>query len=36
MKEAMMKYMPLRGAFSFASGGVTPQQVREALDKLNG
>ena len=33
MKDAMMKYMPLRGAFSFASGSVTPQQM---LDKLNG
>ena len=36
MKAAMMKYMPLRGSFSFASGGVTPEQVQEVLDKLNG
>ena len=36
MKDAMMKYMPLRGAFSFASGSVTPQQIQEVLDKLNG
>ena len=36
MQAAMMKYMPLRGVFSFASGSVTPQQVQEVLDKLNG
>ncbi len=36
MKDAMVKYMPLRGSFSFASGRVTPQQLQEVLDKLNG
>lgn len=36
MQAAMMKYMPLRGSFSFASGSVTPQQLQEVLDKLNG
>ena len=36
MQAAMMKYMPLRGSFSFASGSVTPKQLQEVLDKLNG
>lgn len=36
MKDAMVKYMPLRGSFSFASGRVTPRQLQEVLDKLNG
>ena len=36
MKDAMVKYMPLRGSFSFASGRVTPWQLQEVLDKLNG
>ena len=36
MQAAMIKYMPLRGSFSFAAGSVTPQQIQEVLDKLNG
>ena len=35
MKDAMVRYMPLRGAFSFGGHEVDPAQLQEILDRLN-
>ncbi len=35
MTMAMMNYMPLRGAFSFGTGGLTRELVLELIEKMN-
>lgn len=35
MKDVMVRYMPLRGAFSFGGHEVDPAQLQEILDRLN-
>ena len=35
MNAAMEKFMPLRAVISFSDGKITPDQIEEAVDKLN-
>lgn len=35
MNAAMEKFMPLRAVISFSDGKITPNQIEEAVDKLN-
>lgn len=35
MQEAMLRYMPLRGAISFGDGVVTHEEINKLIEKLN-
>lgn len=35
MNEAMMMYMPIRGAITFGQGNISEEELVELLEKIN-